>query len=558
MKTKRNITKLMLILLCMLLVISSLAACGKDVKDDTAKGGKPSGTEKGSDKKDDKEPSAEGGYSGSAPVTEEEKTFTILTTNSGSKLSTSSDWEKMTWWHEALERANINLELEIIDSSAYGDVVRPRLAAAADLPDAIKLPDKDPDMSYLNSGIFIELSDLIDEYGYNLSKQFEIYDSLKAEVTTPDGEIYYLPYIYTPHNNSRTLMVNDAFAEKVGKPLSEMKTLDDYYDYLVAVKEADANENGNPDDEIPLFMRAGMTKLWGMVWGLDLSDGGGYQADENGNIICGYIDDRYLEMLTFFNKLYTEGLLYNEFATADLDTQNALFADNQVGSLIHFVSNCTGYSQRIDPDWNIDTDELIIVPVEPLEGPHGDKYAYGRDVLGSIYGITTECEDPETLFAFFDYLYSEEIGILTWYGLEGKDYEVSNGDYVFSDEFLDNKDNYRGVNGFNFDGLPSYQFPGGYMATQSDKVRDISENVLNKHLMNPTVTFSYKLDSENEIIQEYAADLATYFDENLTAFIMGTKPLSEWDSYVETVKSMHVDDIIEVHQAVYDRQSAVE
>ena len=346
-------------------------------------------------------------------------------------------------------------------------------------------------------------------------------------------------------------MMNMGYLDALGMKEEDIKDLDDYYDYLVKVKEEDVNGDGDAADEIPLFMRAGTLQLWGMTWGLDLSDSGGFQVKDDGKVVCGYADEKYKEMLIYFNKLYQEGLLNSEFSTANLDTQTALFSKNQVGSILHFISNCTGYSQKIDPSWEFEKDEPVIQPMEPLTGPYGDQHVYGREVLGSIFGITKSCDDPETLFSFFDYLYGEEAGILTWYGLEGLDYTRNGDKYTFSEQYVSNKDDYRSNNGYNFDGLPSYQYPGGYMVSQCQKIRDISAS-LSSCVMNPTVTFSYKLPEENEIIQAYAADLGTYFSENLVAFITGTRSLNEWDAYLKTLDSMHLSDVIKVYQAAVD------
>jgi len=550
MNTKINLLKkLFCIILCFALIIS-ISACGSN--NSTSSNNKKEDTT--SSEKTPASAPEEFKYTGSAPVSKEKIKISILTTNGASKILGFSD---MTWWQEALKRANVELEMEEIDPSSYDDVVKPRLAAAVDLPDIVRLSGRDDDMSYINSGIFIELTEYYDKYGYNFRKQFEEHPNLKAEITTPDGKIYYVPYIYTTSNNSRCLMINKDFVEAVGMKMEDLKTIDDYYNFLVKVKNEDVNGNGDPNDEVPLFMRSGMIQLWGMFWGLDLADSGGYQVGADGKVFCGYADEKYLELLTWLNKLYKEGLLFSEFATANLDMQTALFSNNQIGSLIHFISNCTGYSISINPNWNFDNDEPIMQPlVPPLKGPYGHQPVYGRDALGSLFGITNACKNPEAVFCFIDYLYSQEIGELTWYGVEGVDYNIVNGERVFAEKYLKNVDDYRSKSGYNADFLPSYQLGGGYMAKECKAVRDASE-ALAKYVMNPSITFSYKLEHENEVLQAYAADLRTYFSENLTAFIMGTRPLSEWKNYIEEMERMHLSDVIAVYQAAVDRAKAV-
>ena len=491
-------------------------------------------------------------YDGTAPVSAEPATISVLSTNGASLIN---DFDSMTWWQEVLKKANVTIDFELIDTSSYADVVKPRLAAGVDLPDLVQLSGGDADMSYINSGLFIDLTEMYDKYGFNLAKQFEKHPTLKAELTTPDGSMYYLPYIYTTDSNMRCLMVNQSYLEALNMTTDDLKTMDDYYEFLKAIKENDVNGNGDASDEIPLFMRSGMIQLWGMYWGLDLTDSGGYQVGEDGKVLCGYIDDRYKEFLTWAHQIYEEGLLYNEYATANLDMQTALFSSNQIGSIVHFISNCTGYSRTINPDYQFNVDEPIMVPIVPLTGPYGDQPVYGRDSMGSLFGITTYCENPELVFAFCDYLQSEEVGIQTWYGTEGVDYNIVDGEYVFTDVYLTNDDNYLNKAGYNFAGLPSYQLD--YMTKECDTVREMAKTLSN-YVVNPSITFSFKSEAENEVINTYAADLKTYFDENMSAFIMGTRSLDEWDSYVDAVKAMGVDEVIAVYQASVDRANAVE
>ena len=546
---KKHLRKTICLLVCILLIVS-LNAC-TDKENDNTSSGTDTVSEETATAKVEASPVApveEYKYTGSAPISDEKIVISILSTNSGSKIL---GFDEMIWWQKALELANVELEMEEIDWSSYNDVVRPRLAAAIDLPDIIRVSGMDDDMAYSDSGIFLELSEYYEEYGYNLKKQFEENKNLRAEITTPEGEIYYLPYIYATADNSRCLMMHTGFLENVGMSVDDIKTLDDYYDYLTKVKNTDANGNGDAADEIPLFMRSGSIDLWATYWGLDSN---GFQVEDDGTVICGFTDDRYLDYLTYMNKLFSEGLLYSEFATAKYDTQTALYSNNQVGSILHYISNCTSYSQTIDSNWDFYNDMPIMMPIVPPKGPYGDQYVTGRDALGFFFGITTSCENPEDVFKFCDYLYSEEIGQLTWYGIEGTDYNVNNGEILFTDLYINNEDGYRGKQGYNFCGLPSYQYGNGYMATQAKDVRDMSK-VLAEYVMNPSIPFSFNNPEENEVLQAYLADIKTYLDENRLAFIMGSRPLSEWDEYVNTVNSMHLSEVLDVYQTIADRAS---
>ena len=49
------------------------------------------------------------------------------------------------------------------------------------------------------------------------------------------------------------------------------------------------------------------------------------------------------------------------------------------------------------------------------------------------------------------------------------------------------------------------------------------------------------------------SDIQTYYEQAVPEFIMGNRPLSEFDAYVDTLNSMGLDRCIEIYQTAYDR-----
>ena len=57
---------------------------------------------------------------------------------------------------------------------------------------------------------------------------------------------------------------------------------------------------------------------------------------------------------------------------------------------------------------------------------------------------------------------------------------------------------------------------------------------------------------QSEEISQYRNELATYIAENFSMFMDGTKPFSEWDSYVETLRSIGLDEVKKIYQDAYE------
>ena len=64
----------------------------------------------------------------------------------------------------------------------------------------------------------------------------------------------------------------------------------------------------------------------------------------------------------------------------------------------------------------------------------------------------------------------------------------------------------------------------------------------------------YSTVEEASTLSMYLVDVQTYVDERAVAFICGNASIEdEFDSYIETLKNMQIEELISVKQAQYDR-----
>lgn len=134
----------------------------------------------------------------------------------------------------------------------YGDIIlRDKSATDANMA----VTDEE---TYGPQGIFLDLTDLIDQYAPNIKAMMEKYPDVKAAMTSMDGKIYGLPYVFhTATVQGHTAFFSEEWMKNVGVD-KVPETTDELYDMLVAFKEQDANGNGDPSDEIP-FTCVGLT-----------------------------------------------------------------------------------------------------------------------------------------------------------------------------------------------------------------------------------------------------------------------------------------------------------
>lgn len=61
---------------------------------------------------------------------------------------------------------------------------------------------------------------------------------------------------------------------------------------------------------------------------------------------------------------------------------------------------------------------------------------------------------------------------------------------------------------------------------------------------------------ESSEFQSLYADIKTYVEESTVGMIMGTMPLDQFDDFVEQLKAMGIERVIEIEQAALDRYNA--
>lgn len=486
-------------------------------------------------------------YTGTAPVVAETTKLTMLTCNDGSLIDDISD---MTWTQEMLKRTNIDLELELVPSSAYDDVLKPRLAAGVDLPDIIKVGD-DQTMTYCGAGLFYDMTDLVNEIGYGVKYWTEQpgFENLLSQMTATDGKIYYINTLFG--GSLRVLTVNLKWLEQAGvdKDNLTIENLDKYFHYVL---ENDMNGNGDTTDEVPLFSRSNHIYGWGTYWGLELY--GTWQANEDGTVTCAYLDDNYKLYLEQMNKWYQEGILYNEYMTANYDVQANLNANDRMGCQWHF-NNADSINVTLNPEWKYGDDPVFqSVEIVPEVGHYTGVGRANTNNAGG-FAISAECENPEAAFAFLDYQMTPECYTLVTAGIEGVDYTVdADGTLIFSDEYLANTDSFRSKRGNNNHAFPMPQMGIDYF--YNTNLKTMESDVLAAHddanTLQPMNNY-FLTEEQAETISMYSTDLKTYFAENMTAFITGTRSLDTWDEYVAGAKNLNVDDVLAVYQAMYTK-----
>ena len=211
----------------------------------------------------------------------------------------------------------------------------------------------------------------------------------------------------------------------------------------------------------------------------------------------------------------------------------------------------------VSEDPNID---VVAVPA-PVKNEgdqlHLRQYNFTRGNGG--FSISTACENPELALAWLNRGSQEDVSLSSYYGEEGVTYTMVDGKPQYTDLILNNPD------GFSFsDALIKYTWrsPGIYQWDRElqgvsekalDAINDIWPSNADGDYVMPNVSLT---NEEGNQFSTIMGDLDTYVSEMTTKFILGDEPLDNYDAFVETMKSMGVEDAIALYQAALDRWNA--
>ena len=138
-------------------------------------------------------------------------------------------------------------------------------------------------------------------------------------------------------------------------------------------------------------------------------------------------------------------------------------------------------------------------------------------------------------------------------GIEGESYTVdASGNKSYTEQASDN--DWLQQLGIN----PSFVFPAQQSVVSTDAlVADWHAecNAWQQQFVVDPWPFIYSTAEESEVINTYMVDIETYVNENATAFITGTKSLDSFDSYIEGLDALKLQEVLTVKQNQYNRYS---
>lgn len=476
-------------------------------------------------------------------------------------LYRGDDYNDKASFQEMEKRTNIRINFELSAGTAYEEQFN-LLMASRDLPDLILAQGWNVNAStYGQQGALLPIDQYL-EYMPNFSRILEEYPEIRGQVTAADGHIYYMPNLAL---DGRVLVqmfpqIRKDWLANLGLP--EPVTVDDWYNTFKAFKEA------YPDvtPYTPLDMN-NLMMLFAPAFGMDYRGVGTGFIIEDGKVKYSPYEDRFKELLTFLNKLYSEGLMDPTYASGDYGSNYSALREKVVNDATGAWFGWAGSFMNTFRGLKADDPNFKIGPVAPPKGPYGDQWHVSARWQASGLGIAVSAQTKHPIEAvkWLDYQYSEDGILLNNFGVEGVSYDMVDGYPVFKDHVFNNPDGLSREEsllqyvpgGGSFATVEDYRYleqynppdPGG------DTVAEKVAPFVDMSRLLPPVQFTA---DEQRILRPIMADLDTFVLENVNNFILGRRPLSQFDNFKQTLERMQLNRVLEIYQAAYDRFMAVE
>lgn len=475
------------------------------------------------------------------------------------------DTNQLTLWIE--EQCGVNLEFLHLSTSDTATQINLMFVAGTDLPDMVWNYNFDyaTMCEYVDAGHFIPLTEYVEEYGEYFQHALEtsgIADGI-AQISY-DGDIYTMPTTQISSNSmycQYRLNYQTQFTEALG--IEEPKTLEEFYDFLVKVRDEDVNGNGDPNDEIPMTGYADEARrVWDIIGTCFQYTNSNNFFKMNGDTVEFVANnDLYKETVEFVKKMVDEGL-YDPAAWTQskedliaLNTQeDPIVGALSVGWMITQCYDTTAY------------DYYTCRSTDPLIGPYG--YQATRvtyPTFNHAMFITSACENPEAAYRVMDFMLSPEAFYMARYGKYGEQYT----------------DHDRLEGKFMLIGAQEWSNPSTNkiwdveaMLYQGGVVRDTFGNTFNEEFGDYAPNHYMISVKGNEVYPLYATQeelpylnmdvdmaieyqelqtlIVNYVREQSCLFALGDRPMEQWDDYCAELEAMGVARYLELAQEAYN------
>lgn len=433
-------------------------------------------------------------------------------------------------WIEEYTGARFDVQ---IPSGELQDTINLNVASDS-MPDITLFTNRSEANKFGQQGVLVNILDYLDIMP-NLTAWMERYPEERKAALAADGGMYMLPNEGFGQTNRIIWMYREDIFNKHN--LTPPTT----YDELI---EVSGQLKALYPDSYPLAFRQTLGFLRFASAQFDT-----YHTffEEGGEVRYGPVEDQFKTMITYFNKMYTEGVIPPDWLTLSQQQWQNLVTNDQAFIIQDYIGRLDLFNvsmEETNPDFKL----AFMAP--PAGIPGSDKNPY-LHYIGHGKAISAKSGKIEDILKTFDWYFTEEAReILSW----GKDDYVyttdASGQRMLKPEYADNTE-IRKKTGLATNAAYKWFDYDAHLVSASDGQKQAYEQA-GKHDSLYKVDPQYNEDELNQVSLLQTA-VQKHYEEQMTRFILGERDLSEWDQYVEEAGKVGLNELWEMAKVAYSR-----
>ncbi|MBS4189741.1 extracellular solute-binding protein [Bacillus sp. FJAT-49705] len=372
-----------------------------------------------------------------------------------------------------------------------------------------------PDMIYFQGGDQqIAEQDLLEDLTPYIEKSKHIKNILQPYNEKRLNNYPYLLWI-KPLDSKTPVVRGDWFNQlSSSKELMENPTIDNYYKFF---KELVASAPGGGKPANAVTVAGDITELdfiFEMAFGINQT----WLKKEDGTYEYSKASNKEKEKLTFYNKLYNEGLLDPQYLTKQWDTKEKAFYDGETGVIVGTSGKVIDIYNGKMTQVNGEEAELVVLP--PAKG-ESQGFA-PTDITKEPRGIaiSSQSKHKETVFQILDYLASPKGQMLDRLGFEKEHYNITDGQIELTQKYYN-------------EWYAKFFEPSDFETEKPLKTPLLSEPAMKSQELAKEY---YAEDNSFIIPEEYVSKwdaMENLYKEYATDIITGKRPVDDFEKFVK-------------------------
>ena len=467
----------------------------------------------------------------------------------------NEDW---LFFSQLAEKNKVEFDITSAPLSDW-DAKKSLIISSGDAPDLIPVTYSGQETQFVSGGALLPISDYV-QYMPNFQKRIEDWDLQPYidNLEQADGKYYMLPGLYESPQPQYSIAVRQDAWEKAGIT-DDPETWEDLKADLETLKAANPgvwpmSDRWSTTNDNPLGATLNIAAPnFGTIAGWGFGNGLWYDQDEK-SFQYAPTTDGYKELVEYFASLVADGLLDPESLTQDDATAIQKFGSGQSLSISGNTQEVTTYKKTFADAGNTDAAvHLIRVP----GGPAGDNVASGSRAASGFMMSSKAAENPNflALLQFADWLYYSDQGLeFAKFGVEGTTFTKDGDTRTLAADLDWNGVNPAGTKKLNAD----FGFSNGVWSLangstdslisglNTEAANEFVESMSDKEELPLTPTAPLD-ELQQEQVTLWQSALNDSVTQNTAAFIVGKRPMSEWEDWMTELKGLNVDQYVDTY-----------